>query len=338
MLYFFTASEPTAYKNFNKTILKPYPIKDSLNLLDPETIEKLKLNISDKKVRMWGAKPGPSNLRNWNNLNEGDSILAYSRGEFLYYAKILCKTPKPNQLLAKEIWGTNKDGETWEYIFFIKDLIKIKIDKRKFNSFFDYGVNNNPFGFGLVKKEKLERKLKGFKSIDDLISYLNNNYVISDEELEDNSYQTAIEEKGFSNIEVDITPDPQPIKKPKTIRGQKVWKRDPIVAKRVLKKADFKCEIDNGHITFLSKSTHTPYMEAHHLIPMKYQNEFQNSIDVDGNVVCLCPNCHRKIHHGTNDDKKELIQTLYTKRFKQLQKWGICKELKSVLSFYEIEE
>ncbi|CAH0298791.1 HNH endonuclease signature motif containing protein [Peribacillus sp. Bi134] len=190
----------------------------------------------------------------------------------------------------------------------------------------------------MVKKEKLERKLKGFKSIDDLIYYLNNDYVISDEELEDNIYQTAIVEKGFSNIEVDVTPDLQPIKKPTTIRGQKVWKRDPVVAKRVLKKADFKCEIDNGHITFISKSTDTPYMEAHHLIPMKYQNEFQNSIDVDGNVVCLCPNCHRKIHHGTNDDKKELIQTLYTKRFKLLQKWGISKELKNVLSFYKIEE
>ncbi|MCM2533284.1 hypothetical protein NDK43_13875 [Neobacillus pocheonensis] len=51
------SSDPTAYMNFNKTILKPYPIKDSLNLLDPVTIEKLKLNNSDKKVCMWGAKP-----------------------------------------------------------------------------------------------------------------------------------------------------------------------------------------------------------------------------------------------------------------------------------------
>ncbi|WP_250211872.1 HNH endonuclease [Peribacillus simplex] len=323
MLYFLTASDPIAYKNFEKTIQKPYPIKDSLNLLDPVTIEKLKLNNSDKKVRMWGAKPGPSNLRNWNNIKEGDSILAYSRGEFLYYGKILCKKPKPNQLLAKEVWGTNKDGETWEYIFFIKDLTKINIDKRKFNSFFEYGVNNNPFGFGLVKKENLERKLKGFKSIDDLIYYLKNEYVIADEELEDNSYQDAIEEKGFSNIEVDITPEPKSKKKPKTIRGQKVWTRDPVVAKRVLKKAEFKCEINSEHLTFISNSTNTPYMEAHHLIPMKYQDEFPNSVDVDGNVVCLCPNCHRKIHHGTNEDKKELIQTLYTKRFQFLQDWGI---------------
>ncbi|MEB2492942.1 restriction endonuclease [Peribacillus frigoritolerans] len=109
MLYFFTASDTTAYKNFKKTIQKPYPIKESLNFLDPVTIEKLKLNNSDKKVHMWGAKPGPSNLRNLNNLKEEDSIIAYSQGEFLYSGKILCKTPKPNQLLAKEVWAKSLD-------------------------------------------------------------------------------------------------------------------------------------------------------------------------------------------------------------------------------------
>ncbi|MBY0001439.1 HNH endonuclease [Priestia aryabhattai] len=51
-------------------------------------------------------------------------------------------------------------------------------------------------------------------------------------------------------------------------------------------------------------------MEAHHLIPMKKQNDYQNSIDVDGNIICLCPTCHRKIHVG-NNNKKELIKLLY---------------------------
>ncbi|MGL4999965.1 MAG: HNH endonuclease [Cetobacterium sp.] len=53
----------------------------------------------------------------------------------------------------------------------------------------------------------------------------------------------------------------------------------------------------------MSGTTNKQYMEAHHLIPMNAQDSFKNSLDVLGNVVSLCPNCHRMIHHGDEVSK-----------------------------------
>ena len=47
-------------------------------------------------------------------------------------------------------------------------------------------------------------------------------------------------------------------------------------------------------------------MEAHHLIPLRMQHDFENSLDVVGNIVSICPNCHRLIHYGRDKDKKVL--------------------------------
>lgn len=49
------------------------------------------------------------------------------------------------------------------------------------------------------------------------------------------------------------------------------WPRKPEIAAQALKSAYHMCEYDNGHITFIHKKTKNQYVEAHHLIPMKYQ-------------------------------------------------------------------
>ncbi|MCE0554185.1 restriction endonuclease [Bacillus thuringiensis] len=35
------------------------------------------------------------------------------------------------------------------------------------------------------------------------------------------------------------------------------------------------------------------------------QHDFENSLDVVGNIVSICPNCHRLIHYGRDKDKKK---------------------------------
>ncbi len=77
-------------------------------------------------------------------------------------------------------------------------------------------------------------------------------------------------------------------------------------------------------------------MEAHHLIPMKYyyDSDYNHDIDVPGNIVSLCPNCHRKVHHGTNDVKESLIRFLYEKRREKLKTFGILVSLDKLLKYY----
>ena len=106
-------------------------------------------------------------------------------------------------------------------------------------------------------------------------------------------------------------------------QNQVLWNRDSIIKKQALILAEYSCEIDKQHKTFLSESTKKPYMEAHHAIPMRYQPEFDNSLDVFANLVCLCPICHRKIHYGLLSERAEMMDYLYAMRGERLANCGI---------------
>ena len=85
--------------------------------------------------------------------------------------------------------------------------------------------------------------------------------------------------------------------------------------------AGFKCEIDSTHETFISRSTGKQYVESHHLIPIEFHADFENSLDVEENIVCLCSNCHNRIHYGV--DNAILIKQLFAKRKELLHDVGL---------------
>lgn len=92
------------------------------------------------------------------------------------------------------------------------------------------------------------------------------------------------------------------------------YQRDPKVAAAALIEAQFQCEIDPQHPTFVSRVKGKPYVEAHHLVPLSIQARFEFSLDVKANVVALCPNCHRRLHHGTDHGKRADLVYLFKKR------------------------
>ena len=74
-------------------------------------------------------------------------------------------------------------------------------------------------------------------------------------------------------------------------------------------------------------------MEAHHLIPLKFQDDFHYSIDVPANIVSLCPNCHREVHFG-NPDK--ILELLLEKHKDELEKYEISVDLEELKSIYSL--
>ena len=109
----------------------------------------------------------------------------------------------------------------------------------------------------------------------------------------------------------------------KAISKTESWKRSSIVKVQTLESSDYKCEIDFGHTTFTAKSTNKPYMEGHHIIPMNKQQQFNISLDVYANVICLCPVCHRLLHYGIEDEKKGVLKQIYINRMERLSSCGI---------------
>lgn len=101
-------------------------------------------------------------------------------------------------------------------------------------------------------------------------------------------------------------------------------------------KSNYKCVIDSSHITFTSEKTQNAYVEAHHIIPMYAQEYFKNTIDFADNIAVLCPNCHRKIHYATQNEKQTLIKHLFNLRKDIYPDYGIEINLELLLSFYNI--
>ena len=101
------------------------------------------------------------------------------------------------------------------------------------------------------------------------------------------------------------------------------WKRSSIIKVQTLESAGYKCEIDSRHDTFIAQASGKQYMEGHHAIPMHYQEKFDKSIDVYANVVCLCPICHRLLHYGQSEQKKQLLSQIYETRKDRMKISGI---------------
>lgn len=118
-----------------------------------------------------------------------------------------------------------------------------------------------------------------------------------------------------------------------TSKNNKVFKRDSKKVKNALKRANYKCEINCNHETFKRKTDGYNYTEAHHLIPLYMQDNFEKSLDIEENIISLCSNCHRKIHYGLEQDK--LIKQLYIDRKEKLSKKGLNITLEELLSYYD---
>lgn len=122
---------------------------------------------------------------------------------------------------------------------------------------------------------------------------------------------------------------PEPFRRGNTIR----YKTNSRIAKTALHLANYTCEINPAHTTFISKLG-KPYMEAHHLIPMAYQKDFSINIDRIENIVSICPICHSAIHLGNMSTRLELLLKLFDKREEQLKKVGLNINFGELFSKY----
>ena len=81
---------------------------------------------------------------------------------------------------------------------------------------------------------------------------------------------------------------------PEKIRvDSQVFLRNPDVITVVNRRANGICEECRHPAPFNKRLDGTPYLEVHHRTPLSQGGE-----DTVENAIALCPNCHRKAHHG----------------------------------------
>lgn len=104
-------------------------------------------------------------------------------------------------------------------------------------------------------------------------------------------------------------------------------------AQKALREANYKCEIDSNHTTFLTRHNHN-YMEGHHFIPMSQQSKFNYSLDVPENIISLCPTCHRALHHGDAKTIIPMLEKLWSVRKQKLIKRKIQIKFSDIKDVY----
>lgn len=177
------------------------------------------------------------------------------------------------------------------------------------------------------------RELKGLLKRKDITSLLGDWEAgeAQYKEAEDSRYQSEVERAKPQRMA--STPQEKPEYTEE--RGRKKWKTNPGIAKACIINSSYECQVNPTHQTFTSKVTNENYVEAHHLIPMEFQDKFAWSLDVAANIIPICPNCHRLLHHATQAEQSELVQMLFGKRKAELTEAGISLSSGELTAFYK---
>ena len=136
-------------------------------------------------------------------------------------------------------------------------------------------------------------------------------------------------------IYVDLASGESP-EEPKTVQNL-VYTRDPKLARRRFALANYRCEFDSAHQLFTGRVLGKPFLEAHHLVPMKYQEYFKNAeLDHIDNIYALCPFCHRAVHHAEPEFAGLILKTLVTQRDQVCDLLGVNEN--KILQYYSCEQ
>lgn len=153
------------------------------------------------------------------------------------------------------------------------------------------------------------------------------------EQLEDNNLVEELKQANVANAEgFEYSGKPKERSAPVYTNGHKTYPRDRQTAVNALAHANYQCEIDGDHPTFIRKKSNKKYTEPHHLIPMAFSEEFDVSLDIEENIVSLCSICHNQVHYGKDADV--LLCKLYEERKAALEIVGIKITLTRLLEMY----
>jgi 5-methylcytosine-specific restriction enzyme A len=67
---------------------------------------------------------------------------------------------------------------------------------------------------------------------------------------------------------------------------------------------------------------------------MSKQGSFEFDIDVPENILCICPNCHRKIHLAEDEERRKTLAKALKLREAVLPVRGINIGMKILLEIY----
>lgn len=113
------ANGPEAARRYGKTIRKPLRLSSILEFFSDTDRQALAALYPTGWTRAWGVTSGVGgvNRNKWLQFAAGDQVLFCGQGSA--FASATLKYRARNRDLSTFLWGADKDGRTWEYIYLI---------------------------------------------------------------------------------------------------------------------------------------------------------------------------------------------------------------------------
>lgn len=219
------------------------------------------------------------------------------------------------------------------------DLDELNIQIRRDVDYTYFLTNYQGFDINLIDEPKKEdsgnkiskNKLKSKKVL-----------TLDDGAIEDDDTDYVIKVDNIKELNINLKVSQNAYKVEPTITSGTISKRyskNPIIGKIAIQKVNYLCENIREHVTFISSTTMKPYMEAHHLIPISYQEEMWSeygvNVDCIENIVSLCPICHRAIHYAEDKYKINIIRNMYNLKIGGLKEIGVDLTLEELIELYK---
>lgn len=151
-IFIVAASGPEASGHYQDTIKRKRNIREVSRYISSKESLELDSIYHGRDFAVWGATSGSGNINTWNKMHPGDYVIFYQQGKFILMGEVAYKLR--NRKLANFFWGTNRQGDTWEYIYFIINEKEINVPLSKFNQYLGYKENFTPQGFGAIESER----------------------------------------------------------------------------------------------------------------------------------------------------------------------------------------
>lgn len=141
-------------EHYRDTVAAPVPLVRVLPYLPEDLGSQLQELFPGGAVPTWGVTPGANgaNEKKWQRIEEGDVALFLRESRAYAAGTVSIKTRSPE--LARELWGTDPAGQTWEYVYFLRDVHQVDIPYSELNRLLGY-KEANPFqGFNVVAADR----------------------------------------------------------------------------------------------------------------------------------------------------------------------------------------
>lgn len=155
------AGNPDAREHYVDTIDNPVEL-NRLNSFVNQNDANIISRIYPNGAYVWGVTPGKnlSNMRKWQRIEKGDVCLFSRAGHIFASGVVTYKIHNKN--LALDLWKTDENGNTWEYVFFLDEITNLRIPYRSFNEVVGYVPNFVIQGFNILDQEKSDRFFESF--------------------------------------------------------------------------------------------------------------------------------------------------------------------------------